>query len=62
MENLSKSHWEKLIQEQGGKIGSSVGSKTNYLVAGPASGSKSDKATELGVAILDVDALKKMLA
>jgi DNA ligase (NAD+) len=57
-----KSHWENLIQEQGGKIGSSVGSKTNYLVAGPGSGSKSDKAKELGITILDVEELKKMLA
>jgi DNA ligase (NAD+) len=57
-----KSHWENLIQEQGGKIGSSVNSKTNYLVSGPGSGSKFDKATELGIPILDVEALKKMLA
>jgi DNA ligase (NAD+) len=57
-----KSHWEEQIQNQGGKIGSSVGSKTNYLVAGPGSGSKSDKATELGVPILDVDGLKKLLS
>jgi DNA ligase (NAD+) len=56
-----KDHWEKLIQEHGGNIQSSVGRKTNFLVAGEGSGSKSDKAKELGVPILTVQELEKML-
>jgi hypothetical protein len=35
--------------------------KTDYLVAGDGSGSKSDKAKTLGVKIIDVDELQKML-
>jgi DNA ligase (NAD+) len=56
-----KRHWEDRIQELGGKCAGSVSKKTNYLVAGPGSGSKSDKAKELGVAIIDVEELKKIL-
>jgi DNA ligase (NAD+) len=56
-----KSFWEKRITDLGGKVGSSVGKSTNYLVAGPGSGSKSATAQKLGVPIIDVDALAKML-
>lgn len=56
-----KSHWEKAIAEEGGKISSGVTKTTSFLVAGPGSGSKSDKARELGVKIIDVEELKKML-
>ncbi|HEY3325074.1 MAG TPA: NAD-dependent DNA ligase LigA [Planctomycetota bacterium] len=56
-----KRHWEDRIQELGGTCAGSVSKKTNYLVAGPGSGSKSEKAKELGVSIIDVEELKKML-
>jgi DNA ligase (NAD+) len=56
-----KRHWEDRIQELGGQCSGSVSKKTNYLVAGPGSGSKSEKAKELGVAVIDVEALKKMV-
>lgn len=56
-----KETWEKKVQALGGTIGGSVSKKTTYLVAGPGSGSKSDKAKQLGVTILDIDGLKKLL-
>lgn len=56
-----KKHWQEQIENLGGKCVGSVSKKCNYLVAGPGSGSKSDKATELGVPVLDVDGLKKLL-
>jgi DNA ligase (NAD+) len=58
---LGKNYWQKKIQDLGGSIGSSVGSKTDYLVAGPGSGSKSEKAKELEVTIIDVEKLEQML-
>jgi DNA ligase (NAD+) len=56
-----KKHWESQIEELGGKCSGSVGSKTDYFVAGPGSGAKSDKAKKLGVETIDVEGLKKLL-
>lgn len=56
-----KKHWEDKIEQAGGKCTGSVGRKVNYLVAGPGSGSKSDKASELGVKIITEQELAKLL-
>ncbi|MGZ8867619.1 MAG: NAD-dependent DNA ligase LigA [Thermoanaerobaculia bacterium] len=45
----------KIIEREGGKASGSVSSKTSYLVAGEAAGSKLDKAQELGVTVLTED-------
>jgi len=49
------------IVARGGKAASSVSSKTDYVVAGDSAGSKLDKATELGIPILDEAGFKKLL-
>jgi DNA ligase (NAD+) len=50
------------IKRAGGKVSGSVSKKTDYVVAGEEAGSKLDKAKELGVAVLDEEALLRMLS
>ena len=52
-ETLGRTELKKLIEDNGGKVASSVSSKTTYLVAGDKMGpSKRTKAENLGVAII----------
>ena len=50
------------IESRGGRVTSSVSKKTDYVIAGDEAGSKLDKATTLGVTVVDEAAFKKMLA
>ncbi len=52
---------EELIKERGGKVSSSVSSKTDYLLVGEDAGSKLEKATKLNVAIMEENQFKKKL-
>jgi NAD-dependent DNA ligase len=58
----SRDACKKAIEEAGGKVTGSVSRKTDFLVCGEKAGSKLKKARELGVKILDEDALDAMLA
>ncbi|MEK6371463.1 MAG: NAD-dependent DNA ligase LigA [Acidobacteriota bacterium] len=49
---FSRDEIHKLIEREGGKASGSVSSKTSYVVAGDAAGSKLEKAKSLGVAVL----------
>ena len=50
-----------LIEENGGIVLSGVSKKTDYLLAGEEAGSKLQKASDLGVAIIDWAAFEKQL-
>ena len=52
-ELMSRDELKKKIEDNGGKVGSSISSKTNYLIAGDKMGpSKRSKAESLGVPII----------
>jgi DNA ligase (NAD+) len=58
----SREQIETLIEESGGRAGSSVSKKTAYLVAGADAGSKLAKAEKLGVPILTEEQFEALLA
>jgi DNA ligase (NAD+) len=58
----SRQDAEEAIRAAGGKPGGSVSKKTDYVVAGESAGSKLAKAQELGVAVLDEDGFRRLLA
>ncbi len=58
----SREEAEALVVSHGGKAGSSVSKKTNYVVVGADPGSKFDKAKSLSVPIIDEAQFDKLLA
>ncbi len=61
LQNLTRPRAKALIEAAGGRVVGSVSRNTDYVVAGDAPGSKLTKAKELGVAVIDEAALKKLL-
>lgn len=58
---MTRDEAKALIEAHGGKVAGSVSKKTSYVVAGAEAGSKRVKAEELGVVILDEDALRALV-
>lgn len=58
---LSRDQAKELLEAAGAKVAGSVSQKTSFVVAGSEAGSKLDKATELGIPVLDEAALLSML-
>ena len=58
---MSRDQAKALLEVAGAKVAGSVSQKTSYVVAGSDAGSKLEKANELGIPILDEDALMKIL-
>ncbi len=62
IEGYSREEAENAVRGAGGKPAGSVSKKTDYVVAGPGAGSKLQKATELGIPVLDADGFRRLLA
>jgi DNA ligase (NAD+) len=61
LESMQREEAEDALRALGAKASGSVSKKTSYVVAGRDAGSKLRKAEELGVPVLDEDALKRIL-
>jgi DNA ligase (NAD+) len=61
LENFSRQQAEYAIRQAGGKTSSSVGKKTDFVLAGENAGSKLDKAQKLGVKVINEKQFLEML-
>lgn len=61
LERFSRKEAESIVESYGGRAAGSVSSKTDYLVAGEASGTKLDRARKLGVTIISEEEFLKMI-
>ncbi len=59
--NLTREVAKEKIESAGGRVSGSVSKKTSYVVAGEEAGSKLDKATSLGVKVVDEAGLLMLL-
>ena len=59
---LSRDQAKDLLERAGAKVAGSVSKKTDYVVAGADAGSKLTKAEELGIAVIDEQAMLDLLA
>ncbi|MBR9813862.1 NAD-dependent DNA ligase LigA [bacterium] len=62
LDGVSRDEARAEIEAAGGRVTSSVSKKTDYLLAGEAAGSKLAKAEKLGVEVLDLAALRALIA
>lgn len=62
LSSMTRDEARSLIEQHGGRVTGGVSSKTDYLLAGSSPGSKVDKASELGVPIIDEKAFEALLA
>jgi DNA ligase (NAD+) len=61
LEGFTRDDARVLIETRGGRVTSSVSKKTDYVIAGDEAGSKLDKATALGVKVINEKAFRQML-
>jgi len=61
LEGFTRDDARVLIETRGGRVTASVSKKTDYVIAGDEAGSKLDKATALGVKVINEAAFRQML-
>jgi DNA ligase (NAD+) len=59
---FSRQEAEEAIRKAGGRASGSVSKKTDYVLAGEEAGSKLEKATKLGVKVIDENEFRRLLA
>ena len=61
LQGMTRTQAKQAIEDAGGKVTGSVSRKTDYVVAGVASGSKLAKARSLGVAVVDENQFMRLI-
>lgn len=61
LSTYKRSEASKIIESFGGKTSSSVSKKTSYVLSGESSGSKLDKANQLGIPVIDENEFNEMI-
>ena len=61
LQNYTRSQAQKIIEENGGEISSTVSKSTTLVIAGESAGSKLDKARALGIKIIDENEFNDIL-
>lgn len=61
LNSMTRNEATQIIEDAGGKVTSSISKNTDYLIAGENSGSKLQKAHELGITIINEKDLKLLL-
>lgn len=62
LEKYTRNEAAEIIEKLGGRVTSSVSSRTDYVLAGTDAGSKLDKAKKLGVKVIDEEIFEEMLS
>jgi DNA ligase (NAD+) len=60
LQSLTRDEAKRLVEEQGGRVSSSVTKKTTFVVAGEDPGSKLDTAKSLGISVIDEEEFKRL--
>jgi DNA ligase (NAD+) len=61
LSSYTREEASRLIEENGGKVVSSVGKNASFLLAGEDAGSKLARARELGVAVISEEEFTKLI-
>lgn len=61
IEGLPRNDIKDMVEKMGGKVGSAVSKKTDFVIVGESPGSKYEKAIELGIRIIGEEELRQMM-
>ena len=61
LERINRKEAKEIVERQGGRASNSVSKNTDYVVAGPGSGTKLEKAKILGINIINEDEFEKLV-
>ena len=61
LEKFKRDDIQKLVEENGGKLASSVSKNTNFVIAGENAGSKLEKAQALGIRVITEEQFDQVL-